>query len=173
MQARKPSKLTEEAIRLYDDCDQRSFDDIYGKDHVFEEVDDLIEPKFKRLFEDTYQVCNVQNNKRLREEQISEETEHLEEEAPKYDNLSSKDTPRPSGDGVSNAHNPALSKGPTGQVNQSGARQDSNRKLGSEPPMGHGAGPKKRQQESVDMTQLFEQVYVNTQLKEAGLSEKD
>jgi len=46
-----------------------------------------------------------------------------------------------------------------------GQRRHKNSKLG--------AGPKKRQQESVDMTKIFEQVYVDTQLQEAGLYEKE
>ena len=57
----KPTKLKEEAIQLFDSGDNRSFDQIYaGKEDLFENVDDLINPKFKKLFEETYQVGNIQ-----------------------------------------------------------------------------------------------------------------
>jgi len=97
----------------------------------------------------------------------------LREEAPKYDLASSKDTPRPSGDGVPSNHNNGPNMGGSSPaVTQSGPRQDDNSKLGSEPPMGHGAGPKKRQQESV--VKMFEEVYVQAHLEEKrALREED
>jgi len=58
----------QEAIQLFDDQDQRSFNELYeGKEDLFQDnVDDLIAPKFRKLFEATYQTGNM-SNKRLRE----------------------------------------------------------------------------------------------------------
>ena len=175
---RNAIQLREEAMALFDDGDSRTFEDIYGKGQIFEDNEDIIHPKMRKLFEEVHEASRpIQGaSRRIREtEELQEETEQLdeseqlEEEAPKYDLASTKDTPRPSGDGVSNSHNPPLSKGPTSQVTQSGARQDDNSKLGNEPPMGHGAGPKKRQQEN--MSKLFEEVYRKTHDDETKLEE--
>ena len=49
------SKLKEEAIRLFDTNDQRTFEDVYGKDSsLFEDVDDVIDPRKRKLFEEVY-----------------------------------------------------------------------------------------------------------------------
>jgi hypothetical protein len=63
------SNYLKEAIELFDDGDRRSFNEIYaGQEDLFENVDDIIHPKFKKLFEATYQAGNVQQ-KRLKEDQ--------------------------------------------------------------------------------------------------------
>jgi len=42
--------LKEEAIALFDSCDQRSWNELYeGKEDFFTDVDDLINPKFKKI----------------------------------------------------------------------------------------------------------------------------
>jgi hypothetical protein len=48
--------LKEEAIQLFDSGESRSFDEIYGKDNALfkEGIDDIIDPKMKKLFEATY-----------------------------------------------------------------------------------------------------------------------
>ena len=182
---RNAVQLREEAMALFDDGDSRTFEDIYGKGQIFEDNEDIIHPKMRKLFEEVHEASRpIQGaSRRIREtEELQEETEQLdeseqlEEEAPKYDLASTKDTPRPSGDGVPNGHNPPLSKGPTSQVTQSGARQDDNSKLGNEPPMGFGAGPRKRQQENVNqenMTKLFEDVYRKTENDDTKLEETE
>jgi hypothetical protein len=61
------NKLREQAIQLFDSGDQRSFDEIYGdKMDLFEDVEDIIDPRMKKLFEATYQTGNIQQ-KHLRE----------------------------------------------------------------------------------------------------------
>jgi antitoxin component of RelBE/YafQ-DinJ toxin-antitoxin module len=56
-----------EAIELFDDGDTRSFNELYeGKEDLFSDVDTLIHPKFKKLFEETYLVGNEKQT-RLRE----------------------------------------------------------------------------------------------------------
>jgi len=142
-----------EAIQLFDSGDTRSFNEIYaGKENLFEDIDDVISPKMKALFESVYATVNGESQMRI----------HLKEDLAKHDG------PKPSGDGVSNAHNPALSKGPTSEVTQSGARQDDDSKLGNEPAMGHGAGPKKSvasgtvQFQEAELKDIFEKA----QLKE-------
>jgi hypothetical protein len=239
-----------EAIELFDDNDPRSFNELYeGQEDLFKDVDSLINPKFRKLFEETYQVGNVQQ-KRLREcdvkygaangfqeldnrndgvpeghnrslapsggsspkvrqskpnystnkslnEGSSSDILHLDADIPRGSPYYSTDEniehakmrsdrehatkmmhkrrqdlgldelliesferifensnpsgaadnnprqgPKPGNDGVPSGHNPALSKGPTSQVTQSGARQDDDSKLGSEPAMGYGNGPK-------------------------------
>jgi hypothetical protein len=67
-------QLREEAIALFDSGETRSFDEIYGKNNdLFNEgIDDIIDPKMKKLFESTYQTGNIQQ-KRLFE---NEETEN-------------------------------------------------------------------------------------------------
>ena len=217
-------RLHEEAIALFDGTDTGSFDDIYkGREDLFEDVDSLINPKFRKLFEAVYQTGNLDAKRlRLRENDASLENDvkdNLDEtkdeikesvnekifrecnvtyakksggsylDAPEMTNRvdgipgghnpqlskgptskvrqsgarlntnkglneqfshifkecnippgghydSGRESPAPSGDGVNNAHNPALSKGPTSEVTQSGARQDDSSKLGSEPPLG-------------------------------------
>ena len=174
---RNAIQLREEAIALFDDGDSRTFEDIYGKGQIFEDNEDIIHPKMRKLFEEVHESNQpIQGaSRRIRETKL-EEAEQLEEEASKYNLASTKDTPRPSNDGVSNGHNPPLSKGPTSQVTQSGARQDDNSKLGNEPPMGFGAGPRKRQQENVNqenMTKLFEDVYRKTENDDTKLEETE
>jgi hypothetical protein len=66
------TKLREEAIQLFDGGDSRSFDEIYGKENtLFEDVDDVIDPRMKKLFEATYQTGQLQQ-KHLRERRIKE-----------------------------------------------------------------------------------------------------
>jgi hypothetical protein len=54
--------------------EHRSFDEIYGADSkLFEDAEDLIDPRFRKLFESVYQDGKTPNFKRLREEQDSHE----------------------------------------------------------------------------------------------------
>jgi hypothetical protein len=66
--------LKEEAIALFDSGENRSFDEIYGKDNqLFNEgIDDIIDPKMKKLFEATYSSA-TQGLKTLREKQTLRE----------------------------------------------------------------------------------------------------
>jgi hypothetical protein len=106
-------RLTEEAIQLFDSGDTRSFNDLYkGKEDLFEDVDDLIDPRFKKLFEATYQTGNLQQ-KRLRE-------------ATDADYNFSGDEPGPSGDGVPAGHNSPGLNGEDTQATQGQGRGDSN-----------------------------------------------
>jgi len=51
----KLTNLREEAIQLFDTGDSRSFNEIYsGREDLFENVDDMIDPRFRRLFESVY-----------------------------------------------------------------------------------------------------------------------
>jgi len=60
-------RLKEETIQLFDSKDKRSFNEIYkGQEDLFEDCDDLIDPRFRKLFEETY--GSTQNLKQLREE---------------------------------------------------------------------------------------------------------
>lgn len=69
-----------EAIELFDNRDQRTFDDIYGdKLELFEDVDDVIDPRMIKLFEETYQTGNLQQ-KRLIESQEGDTYEKLFED---------------------------------------------------------------------------------------------
>jgi hypothetical protein len=47
--------------------EKRSFDEIYGDSKLFEDTDDLIDPKFKKLFESVYEDVTRPNYSRLRE----------------------------------------------------------------------------------------------------------
>jgi hypothetical protein len=92
--------LREEAIQLFDTGDQRSFDELYaGKEDLFEGVDDIIDPRFKKLFEATYQVSNLQGQKRLRESEPSSNASTNCEH-----NFTGAEG-KPSGDGVCDGHN--------------------------------------------------------------------
>ena len=54
-----PRKMKEEIIRMFDSGDQRSFEEIYGKDSpLFEDVDDVIDPRKRKLFEEVYRNGN-------------------------------------------------------------------------------------------------------------------
>jgi hypothetical protein len=112
-------KLTEEATRLYDDPnDTRTFAEIYaGKDSLFEDVDDIISPKMKALFESVY---GSTHSTRLREEVSAENN-------PNH-NFSGKEG-KPSGDGVCDGHNKAGMGGSDPCVNQSEQDYSSNPKL--------------------------------------------
>jgi hypothetical protein len=91
--------LREEAIQLFDSGDQRSFDELYaGKEDLFEDVDDIIDPRFKKLFEATYQTGNIQQ-KRLRESEPSSNASTNSEH-----NFTGAEG-KPSGDGVCDGHN--------------------------------------------------------------------
>jgi hypothetical protein len=61
-------RLSEEAIQLFDGGETRSFAEIYGDNNALfnEGIDDIIDPKMKKLFEATYQTGNIQQ-KRLKE----------------------------------------------------------------------------------------------------------
>jgi len=58
--------LREEAIRMFDDNDPRSFDQIYGNDsELFEDVEDMIHPRMRKLFEDIYDESGNPKGQRL------------------------------------------------------------------------------------------------------------
>jgi len=143
----RPTHLREEAIQLYDSGDSRSFNEIYkGREDLFENVDDLIDPKFRKLFESIYDESgNLRPapKKRLREADV------------KYGGNQWTGGLDNKNDGVPAGHNPPLSKGATSQVTQSGQDYDTNPKLFEKifreangiPPGGHydsgkSAGPK-------------------------------
>ena len=70
-----PRKMNEEIVRLFDGADQRSFEDVYGKDSsLFENVDDVIDSRKRKLFEEVYR-----NNNQIRIKEDNEEKQHLEE----------------------------------------------------------------------------------------------
>jgi hypothetical protein len=125
-----------ETIQLFDNRDPRTFDDIYGdKMDLFEDNNDVIDPRMIKLFEATYQTGNLDNkrieesketetyeklfeeihqncNEKLEEdiEQLQEEIDHLEEEIPPGGHNFTGDESAPSGDGVPASHNkPGLS----------------------------------------------------------------
>lgn len=148
-------KKIKEAIAHFDDpSDTRSFNEIYaGREDLFEgdDIDGIISPKMRKLFESVYGEHG---------------TGKLQEDMAKHDG------PKPGNDGVSNAHNPPLSKGPTSEVTQSGARQDDDSKLGSEPAKGHGAGPEKKVASGVvqfteEQNKEFANLFEKAQLKES------
>jgi len=135
-----------EAIALFDNGDSRSFNQIYsGKEDLFEDddIDSIISPRMKKLFEEVY--GNTQQ--RLKEEVDAKDNPH-------HNFTGGEGSPKP--DGVPSGHNPSLSKGPTNQVTQSGARQDDNSSLGNEPPKGDST----KYNESL-MKEIFEKAQLN------------
>lgn len=81
-------KRIKEAYALFDSSDTRSFNEIYsGKEDLFEGVDDMIDPRMRKLFEETYQISSTKT--------------HLKE----ADHNFSGDEPGPSDDGVPAGHN--------------------------------------------------------------------
>lgn len=135
-------KLTEEAIRLFDG-ETRSFNELYkDKADLFEDCDDLIDPKFRKLFEATYdQAGNLRTtSRRLREneeccddcddkEELNESQENLFEaiyRESEADYNFSGDEPGPSGDGVPAAHNRAGMGGADPATTQGQGRGESN-----------------------------------------------
>ena len=140
--------LREEAIRMFDDNDPRSFDQIYGNDsELFEDVEDMIHPRMRKLFEDIYDESGNPKGQRLnesdeplprksprnsnaRENQAEMFKRIYEESLPVRDQDSSKDTPRPDGDGVSEGHNRGPDMGGSSPVvNQSTPGHSDNRPL--------------------------------------------
>jgi hypothetical protein len=108
-------KKIKEAVKLFDNGDTRSFNEIYaGKEDLFEDIDDIISPKMKKLFESVYANTSVQ---KLNEEVLAKDNPHHNFTGGEGD---------PKSDGVSNAHNPALNKGATSEVTQSGQDYSSN-----------------------------------------------
>jgi hypothetical protein len=112
-------KLKEEAIRLYDTGDTRSFAQIYaGREDLFEDVDEIISPKMKALFESVY----GETHHKLKEEIGGDASDN-----PNHN--FSGDEGKPSGDGVCDGHNKAGIGGSDPCVNQSGQDYSSNPKL--------------------------------------------
>jgi hypothetical protein len=112
-------KLKEEAIRLYDTGDTRSFAQIYaGREDLFEDVDEIISPKMKALFESVY----GETHNKLKEEIGGDASDN-----PNHN--FSGDEGKPSGDGVCDGHNKAGISGSDPCVNQSGQDYSSNPKL--------------------------------------------
>jgi len=113
-------KLKEEAITLFDTGDQRSFNELYeGQEHLFTDVDDLISPKFKKLFEETYQVGNIQQKQTLRECDV------------KYGNANGFQELDNRNDGVPEGHNRSLAPagGSSPKVRQSTPNYSTNKPL--------------------------------------------
>lgn len=125
-----------EMVQLFDNRDQRTFDDIYGdKMDLFEDTEDVIDPRMEKLFEETYRTCEekLQESEKVETyEKLFEDTyqscEKLEEDTQLSDNIDwsahkdlkedippgghnfTGDEPKPSGDGIPASHNkPGLS----------------------------------------------------------------
>lgn len=105
-----------EAIQLFDSGDTRSFNEIYaGKEDLFEDVDDMISPKMRALFESVY--GQTHHGKQLREEvDAMSNPDH---------NFSGGEG-KPSGDGVCDGHNRAGLSGSDPCATQGQGRGDSN-----------------------------------------------
>jgi hypothetical protein len=74
-QIHNPRKIKEEVIRMFDGNDYRSFEEIYGKDSsLFEDVDDVIDPRKRKLFEEIYR-----NNNQIRLKEDNEDKQQLTE----------------------------------------------------------------------------------------------
>jgi hypothetical protein len=147
-------KKIREAIAHFDSGDTRSFNEIYaGREDLFEDVDDVISPRMKALFESVYATVNGESVLRL----------HLTEE----NSANPHAGPKPGPDGVPDEINSqALSKGPANSITQSGARQDDDSKLGNEPSMGYGAGPNKPSTSKYVEMEMRD-IYEKAQLKES------
>jgi hypothetical protein len=110
-------KRFNEAIQMFDTGDTRSFSDIYeGREDLFEdsEIDNIISPRMKALFESTYSEAN-----RLREEIGGDASSN-----PNH-NFSGGEG-KPSGDGVCDGHNSSLLGGEDPCTTQGQGRGDSN-----------------------------------------------
>lgn len=110
----------DEAIQLFDGGDHRSFNEIYaGQEDLFENVDDLIDPRMRKLFESTYQTGNVQQKRiQLREAEV------------KYGGNQWCSELENDNDGVPDGHNRPGIGGSDPQVRQSRPRYHTNAKLG-------------------------------------------
>ena len=74
--------LREEAIAHFDSKDKRSFNEIYkGQDNLFEDVDDMIDPRFRKLFESVYDnKGKLRQLREMNQEQAAPFLEMLEDE---------------------------------------------------------------------------------------------
>jgi hypothetical protein len=113
-------KLREEITAMFDDGDKRSFDEIYGdRMDLFEDVEDIIDPKMKKLFEATYQTGSLQQK-------------HLKESEPSSNASTNPDhnfsgaEEKPKDDGIPNGHNNPGLGGADPQATQGQGRGDSN-----------------------------------------------
>jgi len=147
------SKLKEEATALYDsNGDYRTFNEIYaGKEDLFEgNIDDIIDPKMRKLFESIYEEPQKQQLKEGKKpeskkpvnktdkffEAIYKASNKIKEgdESPTSRETMAKynftgDEPGPKPDGVPNGHNRAGMGGSDSQTTQSGQDYSTNSKF--------------------------------------------
>jgi hypothetical protein len=146
-------RLREEAIQLFDNSDRRTFDEIYkDKMDLFEDVDDIIDPRMKKLFEATYQTGNVQQ-KRLREEFEDEPSEEeLEECGLKYGAANGYKELDNRNDGVPDGHNRPGIGGSNPQVRQSTPRYHTNKPLNED---------ERESEEDADVNEPMNESHIN------------